>query len=298
MADDGKKPLVFISHKHQDVDIAKALASWLQVATRNGVEVFQSSDGFKDGPSLGRSLTEEIRSRAHEAAAMFVLYTDAEQDWEWVMFEVGIGLDPSTPETRVVLVQCGPESPHVLRERMRVDVRDANSCIRFAKELLTTSFFDGFPPLADFETTFIERVAAQLQKDLEPILPKDVANANWSPHPRLRLRVQHRDGEQVDADFVRIRGKVVSDADNRIANEIFDLQTVVEQSLDDLVARNPAVTELVNLIVSAMEHQLSSSAKIVTFTGKRDRYSAILTEVRRRPFQRATVFDLSLIRQE
>jgi hypothetical protein len=60
MADDVKKPLVFISHKHQDVDIAKALASWLQVATRNGVEVFQSSDGFKDGPSLGRSLTEEF----------------------------------------------------------------------------------------------------------------------------------------------------------------------------------------------------------------------------------------------
>jgi hypothetical protein len=91
---------------------------------------------------------------------------------------------------------------------------------------------------------------------------------------------------------------VVSDADNRIANEIFDLQTVVDQSLADLVARNSAVTELVNLIVSAMEHQLSPSAKLVTFTGKRDRYTAILTEVRRRPFQRATVFDLSLIRQE
>ena len=298
MAEEGKKPLIFISHKHQDVDIAKALASWLQVATRNGVEVFQSSDGFKDGPSLGRSLTEEIRSKAHDAAAILVLYTDAEQDWEWVMFEVGIGLDPSTPETRVVLVQCGPESPHVLRERMRVDIREASSCIRFAKEMLTTAFFDGFPPLADFESTFIERVAAQLQKDLEPTLPKDVANATWSPHPRLRIRVQHRDGEQVDADLVRTRAKVVSDSDNRIANEIFDLQSIVDQSLDDLIARNAAIDQLVELIVSAMQHQLSSSAKVLTFAGKRDQYAAILTEVRKRPFQRATIFDLNLVRQE
>ena len=47
------------------------------------------------GAALGRSLTEEIRNKANEAAAMLVLYTDPEQDWEWVMFEVGIGLDPS-----------------------------------------------------------------------------------------------------------------------------------------------------------------------------------------------------------
>ena len=60
------------------------------------------------------------------------------------MFEIGIGLDPDA-RTRVVLVQCGPEAPLVLRERMKVDVRDPNSCIRFAKELLTTAFFDGFP---------------------------------------------------------------------------------------------------------------------------------------------------------
>ena len=106
----GPPTSIFISHKHDDFEIARALASWLQVATRNGVEVFRSSDGFRDGPALGRSLTEEIRNKAHEAAAMFVLYTDAEQDWEWVMFEIGIGLDPSTPETRVVLIQCGAGS--------------------------------------------------------------------------------------------------------------------------------------------------------------------------------------------
>ena len=70
MAEAGTKPLVFISHKHQDVEIAKALVSWLQVATRNRVEVFQSSDGFKDGPSLGRSLTEEILKRGMAVATL------------------------------------------------------------------------------------------------------------------------------------------------------------------------------------------------------------------------------------
>jgi len=58
------------------------------------------------------------------------------------------------------------------------------------------------------------------------------------------------------------------------------------------------MNQLVELIVSAMQHQLSSSAKVLTFAGKRDQYAAILTEVRKRPFQRATIFDLNLVRQE
>jgi hypothetical protein len=265
------------------------------VATRNGVEVFQSSDGFRDGPALGRSLTEEIRNKAHDASAMLVLYTDAEQDWEWVMFEVGIGLDPSTPETKVVLIQCGPEAPHVLRDRTKVDVRDGSSCIRFAKELLTTTFFHGFPPFADFDSAFIERIASQLQTDLEPILPKDVANVTWSPHPKLRIRVEHRDSEAIDVAFVRTHARVVADPDNRVANEIFDVQSVVEQPMGELAERNTAVAALIDCILGAMAHQLSASAATVAIRGKRDTYLAILTEVRKRPFQRATIFDLHLI---
>ena len=211
------------------------------------------------------------------------------------MFEIGIGLDPSTPETRVVLVQCGPEAPQVLRERMKVDVRDSNSCIRFAKELLTTAFFDGYAPLTEFESTLIERVATQLHNDIEPTLPKDVSNATWSPHPKIRVRVEHRDGETPDSLFVHSRAKVVSDADNKIANEVFDVQSIVDQTLGELAERNAAVGALVDLIVAAMDHQLSSSAKVVTIRGRRDSYAVVLTEVRKRPFQRATVFDLHLV---
>jgi hypothetical protein len=226
---------------------------------------------------------------------MFVLYTDAEQDWEWVMFEVGMGLDPSTPETRVVLIQCGPEAPHVLRDRTKVDVRESGSCIRFAKELLTTAFFHGYPPFADFDSSFIERIAGQLQSDLEPTLPKDVSNATWSPHPKVRIRVEHRDGETIDVAFVRTRARVVSDPDNRVANEIFDVQSIIEQTLGDLADRNAAVASLIDTILGAIAHQLSASAKAVTIQGKRDTYLTVLTEIRKRPFQRATIFDLHLI---
>ena len=176
-----------------------------------------------------------------------------------------------------------------------MDVRDRNSCIRFAKELLTSPFFGGYPPLAEFETTFIERVAGQLQKDLAPTLPKDVSNATWSPHPRIRIRVQHRDGELVDAQFVRDRSKILSDADNRIANDVFDIQSIVDHPLGELAGRHGRSAPLVDLIISAMDHQLSGSARAVVVQGKRDAYAAILTEVRKRPFQRATVFDVHLV---
>jgi hypothetical protein len=290
-----RKPLIFISHKHDDAPIAKALASWLQMATRNAVEVFQSSDGFREGAALGRSLTEEIRNKANEAAAMLVLYTDPEQDWEWVMFEVGIGLDPSTPEAQVILFQCGPEAPQVLRERLNVDVRDANSCIRFARQLLTTEFFEGCPPLADFDSSFIERLATQLRKDIEPTLPRDVANDTWSPHPRIRVRVDHVDGDVPNAALVRCRARITADADNKVAREVFDVHEVVNMTLGELADRNPAVSNFVELIVGAMTHQVSASARVVPIPGTRETYFAVLTEVRKRPFQRATLFDLHLV---
>lgn len=292
-----KKPLVFISHKHDDAPIAKALASWLQMATCNAVEVFQSSDGFREGAALGRSLTEEIRNKANEAAAMLVLYTDPEQDWEWVMFEVGIGLDPSTPEAQVILFQCGPEAPQVLRERLNVDVRDANSCIRFARQLLTTEFFDGCPPLADFESGFIERLATQLRKDIEPTLPRDVSNDTWSPHPRIRIRVDHVDGDVPNAALVRSRARIIADADNKAARDLFDVHEVVNMTLGELADRNPAVSHFVDLIVGAMAHQVSASARVVALPGTRETYFAVLTEVRKRPFQRATLFDIHLVAQ-
>ena len=52
---------------------------------------------------------------------------------------------------------------------------------------------------------------------------------------------------------MRTRAKVVIDSDNKIANEVFDVQSIIDQTLGELADRNAAVALVVDLIVAAMD---------------------------------------------
>src|SRR5262245_54313177 len=134
------RPLVFISHRHHDQAIASAIARWVSSASGNNLDIFQSSDGLK-GAEVARSITEQIQRKVADAAVLIAVYTDQDADWAWVMFEMGIAMDPTTPETRVVVIQCGEHFPAVLSDFKRVHVSEESDRICFAKEFLTTTFF-------------------------------------------------------------------------------------------------------------------------------------------------------------
>ncbi len=56
------KPLLFISHKHEDRIIADALRNFVEMNTGGVVEVFQSSSDQAPGPRAGFSLNQELKS--------------------------------------------------------------------------------------------------------------------------------------------------------------------------------------------------------------------------------------------
>ena len=79
----GRKPLAFVSHKHNDKLIADAFSEWLTTASRRDVRIFRSSDGLREGPSAGQKLTEEIRKAAH-GVALQALRRELPGEWNLV----------------------------------------------------------------------------------------------------------------------------------------------------------------------------------------------------------------------
>ena len=55
------KPKLFISHKHTDSVIAKALADFISEKTAYNVEIHLSSNPEYDGPRIGRNLNQQLR---------------------------------------------------------------------------------------------------------------------------------------------------------------------------------------------------------------------------------------------
>ena len=143
ITDEVEKPLLFISHKHDDARIASVLESFVRVRSGGRVEVHQSSSAAARGPRIGRNLNQELLDALWRAGAVVLLYTSSDQDWEYCMWECGVATVPSSPATRVIVFQCGAGSPSVFADQVRIDPRKYADVHKFTKELLTGRFFPG-----------------------------------------------------------------------------------------------------------------------------------------------------------
>jgi len=239
------RPLVFISHRHHDAEIAKAIADWIMASSLNKIDVFLSSDGLR-GTEVARSITEQIRRKVADAAVLIAVYTDQEADWAWVMFEIGIGMDPTTPQTNVVVIQCGDDFPTVLSEFKRIRVSEESDRISLARDFLTTDFFPTHPGWRLATTSsedFVREQAANLWSKLDKFIPPPPLGRDWSLHPKIRVEIPLSevgalhpiDAARLDGLrlLVRERAKVVWEDDTRT---VFTLMTLVGSTLAQLEA--------------------------------------------------------------
>src|SRR5262249_43431298 len=140
-----RDPTIFISHKHIDRDIADAVREFVERRSNREVAVYQSSSGASEGPELGRPLTQELKNALWKAGIVILIYTSEDQDWQWCMWECGVALNPHSPDTRVIVFQCSPETPRVFQDQVRVNARDKEDLLKFVRQFLTdTHFFPEF----------------------------------------------------------------------------------------------------------------------------------------------------------
>ena len=115
---------LFISHKHSDTRIAKVVADFVESRTLGEVSVHMSSDPRYKGPRLGKNINQELCAALYDCNVLLLLYTSADEDWSYCMFECGVATDPQSPRTNIIVFQCGEDVPSPFADQLRVNVRD------------------------------------------------------------------------------------------------------------------------------------------------------------------------------
>jgi len=199
---------LFISHKHADAAIALVVANFVREKSLGQIEIHLSSDPKYRGPGLGGSLNEQLKEALWNSDALILIYTGADKDWSYCMWECGVATHPQTPHCNIYVLQCGSDVPSPFAQDVRANARSLDDIRRFTDTLLRGLKF--FPrqeePLASgFETSDVFKAAEQLYADLQPVLPQLGAEAveEWLGGPRLIISLpitEARKIEQVGAD--------------------------------------------------------------------------------------------------
>ena len=186
-----EKPLIFISHKHADKNVASIIGNWIDDLTAGNVDVFLSSDSEFDTPEIGQDLSKDLGKNLLKAGVVILVYTSADHDWSYCTWECGVALTPGTPDTRIMCIQCQNDIPNILANDVRVVVSDEESVISFAKMFKDKNFIPNHDKKITglSEKKIIDR-GKELQSDLIKALPGEPVE-NWSGWPYLRLEISN-----------------------------------------------------------------------------------------------------------
>jgi hypothetical protein len=197
-ADD--KPVLFISHRHDDCAIADVLRRFIEARTGGRVRVFQSSSAGAKGPKQGENLSEELRQALWHASVVVLIYTTRDQDWSYCMWECGVAQLPEPSST--VVFQCADQFPRVFADQVRVGVRNEQDIERFVNDLLTEPAY--FPQLGRAATDFdagtesVQEAAHELYRALQDVLPApDGVGEEWPLYPQLTMELSDEQMERI-----------------------------------------------------------------------------------------------------
>jgi hypothetical protein len=245
-AKESQKPLLFISHKHCDQAIATVISTFVRSISGGNVAVYQSSNPSFESPRVGKELTKELEDALWHAGIVLLVYTSQDQDWSWCMWECGVALQPNSPDTKVVVLQCLKDEPQVFKGSVHVLSWDEASVINFAKRFADPDFF---PNLGRAVTGLSEREleasALNLHKALRDAIPQQ-QRENWNAWPYLRIQIPRcaldnlnhvgKEHRLAEARKIILKEAIVVTTDSGLP-QIFRLSQVSnDMSLQDLVS--------------------------------------------------------------
>ena len=180
---------IFISHRHDDMDIASTLRIHLESWGITSNEIYQSSDS-EHGSTIGETIKEDIKNFMSKAKLVILIYTFAQENWDYCMWECGLAMDPISASTRVIVFQCAQDVPTVFRDELRVTMNESD-IVRFTKQFhCNKNFFPGmnpYKPNVGKET--IHKRALGLFKALSKAIP--ASRYEWKIRwGFFRLRIQ------------------------------------------------------------------------------------------------------------
>ncbi len=312
-----RERLLFISHKHVDSKIADVIREFVNERSGGRIKVFQSSSPWAGGPHLGRNLNQELKDTLWQTSVLILVYTQPDQDWSYCMWECGVATLPESPDTRIILFQCGQAAPALFAGQVNVNARQLKDLQRFAQDFLTSADF--FPGQDESITQFVSgspevlNAAQDLQKALSTVLPpeKEEPPEEWPawPYLQLELGMEHvkdagraEKGDKLEQALSIIRKKCVISACDSYCQRLFGTPSFRGMTLDDLVGRwkeaKPQaplrwVDVLCDQILDGAQWKFPKSVWVLMQAVDDDTwYGPVLTRVRKIPAQQRMQFEV------
>jgi hypothetical protein len=144
MMSSAPQPKIFISYRFADKEIADVIRRNL---ARWGFDDIYQARAPGAGPRVGESLSDELREVLDAVDLIILVYTFADEDWSWCMWECGLATRPRQSDaTRVVVFRCTKyDSPRQFAQQVMVDA-DIEGVRNFTKQLhRNEDFFKGRP---------------------------------------------------------------------------------------------------------------------------------------------------------
>ena len=138
-------PKIFISHRHKEKSIADIINEKLQLAF-DPRDIYLSSEPTQNKTAVGDELQRSIAEAARDSKLFILIYTTSEGNWDWVMHEAGLALDPSNLSdedetgTRIVVFKCCNEIPRIFTARLMVEINE-DSILQFVTNIFTQDNF-------------------------------------------------------------------------------------------------------------------------------------------------------------
>jgi hypothetical protein len=189
------RPLLFISHRHADRAIADVLRTFVTDRSGGRIAVFQSSSAEADNARVGRELRSELKEQLWAAGALILVYTSPNEDWSNCMWECGVATNRESPDTKVVVLQCGPHPPPVYGDAVRVQAQDPVNIQKLTNDFLTSPDFfpyhhEAVAPGFAANGNEVQQAAQALYKALEEVVPGEADEGDdWATVPFLRLQL-------------------------------------------------------------------------------------------------------------
>ena len=135
---------IFVSHRHDDKKIADSIRNVLQEWGNGQLKIYQSSDVRVNGSKIGMKLTDAQKNALTDNSIVILIYTVADSDWNYCMWECGLATNTNGQETRIVLFQCGHDLSSLHLEHMRVSPNEESVKLFIQEFHKNPTFFPGF----------------------------------------------------------------------------------------------------------------------------------------------------------
>ena len=177
-----KYPLIFISHRHKDSEVAKALASLLEVAFEIKADDIRCTSVDPYGLELGDRTSDRLKTEIGHAEVVLGIISPDTVESSYVLFELGASWGHGRPTFPLLVGGASFENvPSPLTELHSASLEDVANCQKLIDNLAKSTSLEerqGFSP----------RVAKEIGKMAKAARPSRKKNKKKDSKPRSKKK--------------------------------------------------------------------------------------------------------------